>query len=179
MRDIRRRRFRGWRLELVASARASLRGTRLALDPFASFSNGSWHTEEYIMADARLTVLDSPLPADETRQRLRTALTASGNTIFAEIDQSAAAAAAGLTLRPTWLIVFGNPKGGTAIMQRDPLAAYELPLKLLIWRDGERTCIAYRKPSDIGAMFGLSDLADKLTAMDAGIAKIIAPLLSP
>lgn len=126
-----------------------------------------------------LTVIDSPYAADETLQRLRAALATSGNTIFAEIDQSAAAAAAGLALRPTWLIVFGNPKAGTTIMQRSPLAAYELPLKLLVWSDGEHTRIAYRKPSSIGVTFGLSDISEQLAAMDAGIAKIIASALEP
>ena len=133
--------------------------------------------EEHIMAEAHLTVIDSPHTADQTRERLRAALTASGNTIFADIDQSAAATTAGLTLRPTWLIVFGNPKAGTGLMQRHPLAAYELPLKFLVWHDGERTRIAYRKPSDIGVMFGITDLSEQLTTMDAGIAKIIESAL--
>lgn len=120
-----------------------------------------------------LTVVDSPHSAAETRQRLRSALMASGNMIFADIDQSAAAVAAGLTLRPTWLLAFGNPKAGTSIMQHDPLAAYELPLKFLVWDDEGHARIAYRKPSDIGLMFGLNGLAERLSAMDAGVAKII------
>ncbi len=124
-----------------------------------------------------VTVVDSPYAGDETRQRLRSALIASGNTIFADIDQSAAAAAVGLMLRPTWLLAFGNPKAGTPIMQHDPLAAYELPLKLLVWEDEGHARIAYRKPSDIGLMFGLNDLAERLSAMDAAIAKIIGSAL--
>lgn len=82
-----------------------------------------------------VTVLSSAHGYAETVQRLKAAIGASGATIFAEIDQATAAQGAGLTLRPTTLILFGNPKGGTPLMDRWPLSALALPLRVLIWED--------------------------------------------
>lgn len=77
---------------------------------------------------------------DLTINRITQALTARGITIFADIDQAKAAARAGTTLRPTPLILFGNPKVGTPIMAANPHAALELPLKALVWQD-EQGCV--------------------------------------
>ena len=81
----------------------------------------------------------------ETVERLAKAITAGGNTIFATIDQAAAAEASGLALRPTTLVIFGNPKGGTPLMDAFPLVALELPLKLLVWQDDNGVKIAYER----------------------------------
>ena len=67
--------------------------------------------------------------------RLKDALAASGITLFADIDQAAAAREAGMALRPTRLFLFGNPKAGTPVMVANPLAALELPLRAVIWED--------------------------------------------
>ncbi|MBN3766077.1 DUF302 domain-containing protein [Burkholderia sp. Ac-20365] len=73
-----------------------------------------------------------------TVARLRGLLADKGMTIFVDIDQADAAAQVGMTLRPTRLIVFGNPKGGTPAMQANPCAALLLPLKALVWEDEAR-----------------------------------------
>ena len=73
-----------------------------------------------------------------TVARLRGLLADRGMTIFVDIDQADAAAQVGMTLRPTRLIVFGNPKGGTPVMQVNPLAGLLLPLKVLVWEDDAR-----------------------------------------
>jgi uncharacterized protein (DUF302 family) len=70
-----------------------------------------------------------------TIDRITDALTGRGVTIFADIDQAFAAANAGVRLRPTRVILFGNPRAGTPIMQANPHAALELPLKLAVWQD--------------------------------------------
>ena len=72
----------------------------------------------------------------DTIARLTAAITGAGNTVFITIDQTAAAQSVGLTMRPTTLIVFGNPKGGTPLMDAYPLMALHLPLKLLVWDEG-------------------------------------------
>lgn len=69
-----------------------------------------------------------------TLARVKQALTSRGMTIFADIDQADAAASASITLRPTHLLLFGNPKGGTPVMEANPHAALELPLKLVVWQ---------------------------------------------
>ena len=71
----------------------------------------------------------------ETVEGLHRLIEGAGATVFATVDQSAAAEAAGLTLRPTVLIVFGNPAAGTPVMQASPLSAVDLPLKILVWED--------------------------------------------
>jgi uncharacterized protein (DUF302 family) len=74
---------------------------------------------------------------EATLARLKQALTARGMTVFADIDQAAAAVSASTTLRPTRLLLFGNPKGGTPVMEANPHAALELPLKLVVWQAPE------------------------------------------
>ena len=72
---------------------------------------------------------------DETVARLKTILQAKGVRLFAEVDHSGEAAKAGLTMRPTKLLIFGNPKAGTPIMVAAPASAIDLPLKILVWED--------------------------------------------
>ena len=82
--------------------------------------------------------LPSPYPVAETADRLQNLLLAKGMKIFARIDQTAEAATVGMTLRPTILLLFGNPKAGTPLMEQFPSLALDLPLKALIWESSER-----------------------------------------
>jgi uncharacterized protein (DUF302 family) len=87
--------------------------------------------------------------------------------VFAVIDQSQQAREAGLRLRETTLVIFGNPAADTPVMDAAPLAALDLPLKLLIWADGSRTNVTYYSPAAIAARYGLSaELAANLAGMD-------------
>jgi uncharacterized protein (DUF302 family) len=83
----------------------------------------------------RTQTLTSQYDYATTVSRLTEALSSHGITLFADIDQSAAATRAGTSLRPTRLFLFGNPKGGTPAMQTNPHAAVELPLRAVIWED--------------------------------------------
>jgi uncharacterized protein (DUF302 family) len=74
---------------------------------------------------------------DETVERLKAILQAKGVRSFAEVDHSGEAAKAGLTMRPTKLLIFGNPKAGTPIMLAAPASAIDLPLKILVWEDAQ------------------------------------------
>ncbi len=105
----------------------------------------------------------------DTVARLSKSITDAGITIFATIDQAAAAASAGLTLRPTTLIIFGNPKAGTPLMQAFPLLALELPLKLLVWEDGGVVSVAYTPLSEIAKRYGVSGMDQQIAAMDRGL----------
>lgn len=87
------------------------------------------------MADNGLISLASRYSARETTERLLAALAARQMTVFARFDHAANAAAAGLSLRPTEVVVFGNPKGGTALMADRQSAGIDLPLKALVWED--------------------------------------------
>src|SRR5690242_2797074 len=79
--------------------------------------------------------LRSPHSVEATCTRLDAAITAHGMEIFCAVDHSGAAAKAGLSMRPTRLVIFGNPKGGTPPMLAAPSLAIDLPLKALVWQD--------------------------------------------
>lgn len=83
----------------------------------------------------------------DTAERITTALRAKGVIIFAVIDQSKEAQVVGLALRPTVLIIFGDPKAGTPLMSASPSLAIDLPLKALIWEDdGGQVKVSYNSP---------------------------------
>lgn len=81
-------------------------------------------------------------------QRLETAVKSKGMTVFADIDHAAAAAEVGMTLRPTDLLIFGSPKGGTPLMQSAQSIGIDLPLKALVWEDAEgHVSLSYNDPA--------------------------------
>jgi uncharacterized protein (DUF302 family) len=125
-----------------------------------------------------LIVVDSPLDAVSTRERVAREITAAGNTVFADLDQAALARGAGLELRPTYVVIFGNPRAGTPLMVASALAAYELPLKVLIWSEGDQTRVAYRPPSLMTTEYPLAEQNGRLAAMDAALAGIVERALS-
>jgi len=105
----------------------------------------------------------------ETVQKLTDAIRAKGNTVFASIDQAAAAQGVGLTLRPTTLVLFGNPKGGTGLMQAFPLIALDLPLKLLVWEESGGVKVAYVPMAAVAARYDVTGQDEKLGAMDQAL----------
>jgi uncharacterized protein (DUF302 family) len=109
----------------------------------------------------------SPLPVADTVARLRTLVESKGMRVFAEVDHSGEAAIAGLQLRDTKLVIFGSPRAGTPVMQAVPLAALDLPLKVLIWADADQTKVSYTAPATLATRYGLDqDLAARLAGID-------------
>ncbi|MEP6673236.1 MAG: DUF302 domain-containing protein [Chthoniobacter sp.] len=91
-----------------------------------------------------------------TADRLESLLRAKGLKIFARIDQAAEAAAAGLAMRPTVLVIFGDPKAGTPLMNAHPSIAIDLPLKALIWESAEgQVWLSYNSPEFLQQRHGL------------------------
>ena len=118
--------------------------------------------------DVRLTTKLTSLSVPDAVTRLTELLGAKGVTLFDVVDHSAAAAAVGMELRETRVAIFGSPQAGTPVMQAVPEAALDLPLKVLIWRDGEQTKLTYAPPAAIAARYGLGDeLAGRLATIDA------------
>lgn len=116
----------------------------------------------------QVTTKVSPRSVAATVTRLTGILSARGMKVFAVIDQSEEAREAGLQLRETTLVLFGNPAAGTPVMEAAPLAALDLPLRVLIWADGDRTSVTYYSPAAIAERYGLStELAAKLAGIDA------------
>jgi uncharacterized protein (DUF302 family) len=93
------------------------------------------HTDASAESPSSVVTLQSKYDFDATVTRLKVALAAHGVTLFADVDQSAAAAEAGTSLRPTRLLLFGNPRAGTPVMETNPHAALELPLRAVVWED--------------------------------------------
>ncbi len=95
-----------------------------------------------------LVDLPSKHSVDETVEQLKGILQSKGVTLFAMIDHSGEAAKAGLTMRPTKLLIFGNPKSGTPVMLAAPSSAIDLPLKILIWEDAQqKVWVTYNSPA--------------------------------
>ena len=115
-----------------------------------------------------VTTKISPLSFADTVSRLTSLLDAKGTKIFSVIDQRAEARSAGLDLRDTTLVVFGDPAAGTLVMAAAPLAALELPLKVLLWSDGDQVKVSYVAPAELARRYGLgADLTARLAGIDA------------
>jgi uncharacterized protein (DUF302 family) len=126
------------------------------------------------MAQDGLISLASRYPARETLDRLLAALAKRNMTVFARIDHAAGAASAGLPLRPTEVVIFGNPKGGTALMQDRQTAGIDLPLKALVWEDADtKVWLGYNDPAWIARRHGLGTTS--AAAIDA-MAKALAAI---
>jgi len=92
--------------------------------------------------------LASKYSVEETMRRLEELLQQKAVTVFARVDHSGEAAKVGLTMRPTKLLIFGSPKGGTPLMQAAPSVAIDLPLKALFWEDAEgKVWLTYNDPA--------------------------------
>jgi uncharacterized protein (DUF302 family) len=119
---------------------------------------------------------ESPLSVEDTVARLLALVTSKGMKVFAVIDHSGAATGVGLMLRDTKVVIFGSPQAGTPVMQAAPLAALDLPLKVLIWADGSQTKVSYIAPSALADRYALRpELAAKLAGIDALTDAVVAP----
>ena len=127
-------------------------------------------------SESSYTTKPSPWPVPQTVERLTSLIAAKGMQLFAAIDQRAAAHQAGLELRETVLLLFGNPAAGTPVMDAVPLSALDLPLKLLIWDDEGTTRVSYVAPAALAARY---DLPPALAAPLAGIDGFTDAALSP
>jgi uncharacterized protein (DUF302 family) len=127
-----------------------------------------------------LTTIASRFSPRETMDRLEAEIRAKGMTVFARIDHAAGAAEAGLELRPTELIIFGNARGGTPLMEASQTAGIDLPLKALVWQDtAGKTWLSYNEPSWIVQRHGLGVRAEIVDKMAAGLSAISRKAADP
>lgn len=115
--------------------------------------------EERFMAPATKNgIIDRPSnhSVEQTVGRLKDILQSKGVTLFALVDHSGEAEKVGLKMRPTKLLIFGNPRAGTPLMLAAPSVAIDLPLKILVWEDGKgKAWISYNSPEYLGERHGL------------------------
>ena len=128
-------------------------------------------------ADAQngLVHLASKYSVEETMQRFESLLREHGVTIFARVDHSGEAAKIGLTMRPTKLLIFGNPKGGTPLMQAAPTIAIDLPLKALFWEDADsKVWLSYNDPVYLQRRHNVpAELVPNIAGVNALLAKAV------
>jgi len=118
------------------------------------------------MAAEGLITLPSSFEPKDTMDRLEAAVKAKGLTVFARIDHAAGAAEVGMSLHPTELLIFGNAKGGTPLMQANPETGVDLPLKALVYEDATgKIWLAYNDPHWIAERHGLG--ANQVATIDA------------
>jgi uncharacterized protein (DUF302 family) len=108
---------------------------------------------------------------DQTVDRLKTLLQARGVTLFALVDHSGEAAKAGFEMRPTKLLIFGNPAGGTPVMLAAPSIAIDLPLKILVWEDAEGAVwLSWNSPEYLRDRHGVPEALVKNLAVAGALA---------
>jgi uncharacterized protein (DUF302 family) len=121
-----------------------------------------------------LVTIPSSFAPKETMDRLEAEVKGKGLTVFAHIDHAAGATAVGMPLRPTDLLIFGNAKGGTPLMQAEQTVGIDLPLKILVWQDAAgQTWISYNDPHWLAKRHGIDDAN---AAAVSGLANILAHL---
>ena len=117
----------------------------------------------------------SPYTVDETVNRLESVLAERGVQVFAVVDHSGEAEKVGMKMRPTKLVIFGNPKGGTPVMLAAPTLAIELPLKALVWEDEDgKVWVSYNSPEYLQQRHGVpEDLIKNIAVAGALVAKAV------
>jgi uncharacterized protein (DUF302 family) len=128
------------------------------------------------MAKNGLITVESRFGVTETIDRLTEAVEHAGLLVFARIDHAAGARKVGASLRPTELLIFGNPKGGTPLMQDRQLAGIDLPVKALAWEDAQgKVWLSYNDAHWLAERHGLGDASrNAIAAIAAGMDKVIA-----
>ena len=125
-------------------------------------------------ADGLITIRSNHGPKD-TMSRLEAEVKAKGLAVFARIDHAAGAAEVGLSLNPTELLIFGNARGGTPLMQSMQTIGIDLPLKALVWQDvSGNTWLSYNDPSWLAKRHGLGHEADATVSAMAAALRAIA-----
>ena len=115
----------------------------------------------------------SPLAFEETVAALQKTLNNKGITVFATIEHHKAAEAVGETMQPTTVLIVGNPKVGTALMQENPRFAIELPLKILIYEEGKTVNIRYEKVAAIAKKYDIKQNFSTAEKIDSAMQQLI------
>ena len=127
------------------------------------------------MAAEGLITLRSNYGPKETMDRLEAEVKAKALTVFAHVDHAEGAAAVGLPLRPTDLLIFGNARGGTPMMQSVQTMGIDLPLKILVWQDETgNTWLSYNDPSWLAKRHGTGRDTEPTIAALSGALKALA-----
>jgi uncharacterized protein (DUF302 family) len=133
------------------------------------------------MSDNGLVTLQSAHDFKTTFARLLAALEGKGITVFAQIDHAAGGASVGFALRPTTLVLFGNPAAGTPLMQESQSTGIDLPLKVLVWQEADGAVkLTYNDPLWIAARHQLGSKSSRaVTAMAVALKSLAGQVTGP
>jgi uncharacterized protein (DUF302 family) len=130
--------------------------------------------------DADLVTLPSAHSASETVERLKSVLREKRIEVFADIDHAAGAQKVGLLLRPTRLLIFGNPQTGTPLMQSQQTIGLDLPLRALVWEDeAGKVWLTYHRPEYLAQRYQVVDHDEAVKGLTAGLAAVARVATSP
>jgi uncharacterized protein (DUF302 family) len=126
-----------------------------------------------LIADNGIITIPSGHSVNETMEKLKGILQAKGVTLFAVVDHSGEAEKVGMKMHPTKLLIFGSPKAGTPLMVAAPSIAIDLPLKILVWEDGQgKVWISYNSPEFLRKRHDLPrELVQNIAVVEALAAK--------
>ena len=128
-----------------------------------------------LASDDDLMMVESSGDVATTMDRLEAAVTGAGASVFARVDHAAGAASVEMELGPTQVLIFGNPKIGTQAMQDDPRAGLFLPMKVLVYEDGDgRTWLAYQDPAEMFDDLAIADDSEYIGMMTGALGKLTA-----
>jgi uncharacterized protein (DUF302 family) len=127
-----------------------------------------------------LTTLQSNFTPEETMNRFEVEVKARGSTVFRRINHAAVAQQAGLALRPTELVLFGNPRRGTPLMQASQTIGIDLPLKALVWQDATgKTWLSYNEPTWLANRHGIPEAEPTIASMSLALNNIATNATTP
>ena len=158
-----------WRLALWLVLACSVAGTAF----------GAAAQAETPAPEAGLVVVESRNSVAETEKRLVAALGAAGLKVAARVDHAANAQSVDLKLPPTLLLIFGNPKAGTLLMEKNRLVGIDLPLKVLIWETAGKVQLAYNDPAYLARRHGLDPADPVLAQVSAVLQRFAAAAAAP
>ena len=131
-------------------------------------------------ANTDLVTLPSVHGATETVERLKALLAQKGIEVFAHIDHAAGARKVGMPLRPTQVLIFGNPKAGTPLMQARQTVGLDLPLRVLVWEDADgKAWLTYRAVADAARRHQIADRGQAVKGLDDGLAGLASLATAP
>jgi uncharacterized protein (DUF302 family) len=130
--------------------------------------------------DTDLVTLPSAHSVAETVERLKGLLAQKGIEVFAHIDHAEGARKVGLSLRPTQVLIFGNPKGGTPLMQSRQSIGLDLPLRALVWEDESgKVWLAYHRVEELARRHHVTDRGEAVKTLDDGLAALTRAATAP
>ena len=168
---------------MVALTAASL-DVAVTLGSFALFKLGKDGKERSMnssdLADADLATLASAHDATQTVERLKALLAQKKIQVFADIDHAAAARNVGLALRPTRVVIFGNPQAGTPLMQSRQTIGLDLPLRVLVWEDAAgKVWLTYRRVEPLARQHHVTGCDETVKALDDGLSALARAAAGP